>query len=167
MQATACIDVNDSTIGLIKSFEDFDASPTTGRIGFPTVGYGHICQTRSCSEAGPFPLTRDTATDLLKKDLQKFTKCIADTINDSVLLNDNQFGALVSWAFNIGCGNAKVSALVRRLNTGQNPNTVAAQELAKWNTSGGRVLPPLVRRRAAEVRLFQTPSSKDAHPKCT
>jgi len=55
---------------------------------------------------------------------------------------------------------------VRRLNAGQNPNTVAAQELAEWNKGRGKVLPKLVERRAAEVKLFQTPSSIEAHPSC-
>ena len=64
----------------------------------------------------------------------------------------------------MGCGNVKTSSLVRRLNEGQNPNTVAAQELPQWNKGGGKVLPGLVRRRAAEVKLFQTPSSVSAHP---
>lgn len=166
---SACTDVNDKTIALIKEFEGFVPRPANDPIGLPTVGYGHLCQTKSCSEAGPFPLTKATATALLKKDIRKFTKCIANMINDDVKLNDNQFGALVSWAFNVGCGNAQSSQLVKRLNRGESPNVVAAQELPKWNKAGNplKVLPGLTRRRAAEVALFKTASSKQAHPKCT
>ena len=165
---SACTGVNDNTIALIKEFEGFVPRPAPDPIGLPTVGYGHLCQTKTCSEAGPFPLTTATATDLLKKDVERFTKCIADMINDSVTLNDNQFGALVSWAFNVGCGNAQTSQLVKRLNKGESPNVVAAQELPKWNKAGNplKVLPGLTRRRAAEVDLFKTASSKQAHPKC-
>ncbi|KAI8317919.1 lysozyme-like protein, partial [Martensiomyces pterosporus] len=83
-----------------------------------------------------------------------------------VKLNDNQWAALTSWVFNNGCGAAKSSELVKRLNNGENPNTVAAQELPKWRMAGGKVLSGLVRRRAAEVKLFQTPSSKEAFPNC-
>ena len=164
---TPCTGVNDKTLSLIKSFESFVPRPSPDPIGLPTVGYGHLCQTKSCSEAGPFPLTTATATTLLKKDVQRFTKCIAAMINDSVKLNDNQFGALVSWAFNVGCGGAQGSQLVKRLNRGESPNVVAAQELPKWNKAGGGVLAGLTRRRAAEVTLFKTASSKEAHPKCT
>lgn len=166
---SACTGVNDKTIALIKEFEGFVPRPAPDPIGLPTVGYGHLCQTKTCSEAGPFPLTKTTATTLLKKDIGKFTKCIANMINDSVTLNDNQFGALVSWAFNVGCNNAQGSQLVKRLNRRESPNVVAAQELPKWNKAGSplKVLPGLTRRRAAEVTLFKTASSKQAHPKCT
>lgn len=79
-------------------------------------------------------------------------------------LNANQYGALVSWAFNVGCGNSGSSTLIQRLNDGQDPNTVAADELPQWNKGGGEVLPGLDRRRAAEVDLFQTPTDKGALP---
>lgn len=98
--------------------------------------------------------------------MQSFTSCLDSYVNDNVKLNDDQWGALTSWAFNVGCGNVRTSSLVRRLNAGQNPNTVAAQELPQWNKGGGKVLPGLVRRRAAEVELFQTPSPRQAHPSC-
>lgn len=95
---------------------------------------------------------------------QTYEKCLADKVADSIRLNDNQYGALVSWTFNVGCGNMGSSTLVRRLNAGEAPNTVAAQELPKWNKAGGNVLAGLTRRRAAEVRLFQTASGTQALP---
>ena len=68
----------------------------------------------------------------------------------------------------MGCGDAiKNSTLVKRLIKGENPNTVAAQELPKWVYGGGKVLPGLVKRRNAEVKLFQTPSFYKAYPSCT
>jgi lysozyme len=87
-------------------------------------------------------------------------------LNRNVRLNDNQYGALVSWAFNVGCSNARSSQLRKRLNAGQNPNTVAAQELPKWNKAGSplRAFPGLTTRRANEVKLFRTASSKQALP---
>ncbi|KAJ3513140.1 hypothetical protein NMY22_g15129 [Coprinellus aureogranulatus] len=101
---------------------------------------------------------------LLASDLKTYQSCIARYITDSVRLNDNQYGALVSWTFNVGCANAESSTLIRRLNNGENPNTVAEQELPRWNRAGGQVLPGLVQRRAAEVTLFKTASSVTAHP---
>jgi lysozyme len=86
---------------------------------------------------------------------------------DPVVLNANQYGALVSWAFNVGCGASGSSTLMKRLNAGENPNTVAEEELPKWNKGGGQVLPGLTRRRAAEVKLHKTPSAMAALPvKC-
>jgi lysozyme len=56
---------------LIKGFEGFVARPAPDPIGLPTVGYGHLCQTKGCGEVRfPFPLTQATAMDLLKQDLK-------------------------------------------------------------------------------------------------
>jgi GH24 family phage-related lysozyme (muramidase) len=157
--------VNPATLSLIKQFEGFVARPAPDPIGLPTVGYGHLCKTKGCSEVkSPFPLTDATATVLLNSDLVQFTSCLNTAISASVKLNDNQFGALTSWTFNVGCGNMRTSTLVKRLNAREDPNTVATSELPQWNKGGGRVLPGLVRRRAAEVALFKTASGTIVHP---
>jgi len=159
--------VNAATIALIKQAEGFVASPAPDPIGLPTVGFGHLCQTTNCAEVPfAFPLTQAEATTLLNSDLKTPIACINNDVSASIRLNDNQFGALVSWAFNEGCGNAGSSTLISRLNQGQDPDTVAAQELPKWDLAGGQVLPGLVTRRAAEVKLFQTASSVIVHPSC-
>ncbi|KDR77459.1 hypothetical protein GALMADRAFT_266943 [Galerina marginata CBS 339.88] len=165
--ATTCAppEVNAATISLIKKFEGFVSKPAPDPIGLPTVGYGHLCKTTGCAEVPfSFPLTEAEATTLLNTDLKTFTACITKDISSKIKLNDNQYGALSSWAFNEGCGNVGSSTLIARLNAGDNPNTVAAQELPKWDIAGGMVLQGLVNRRVAEVKLFQTPSSVIAHP---
>lgn len=83
-----------------------------------------------------------------------------------MVLNANQYGALVSWAFNVGNGNVKTSTLISRLNAGEDEATVIREELPKWNKAGGNTLPGLVRRRAAEVSLAQTGTSVGALPAC-
>lgn len=73
LEKRACIgpDVNTATLNLIKEFEGFVPRPAPDPIGLPTVGYGHLCQTKGCTEVPyPFPLTQDTATKLLKQDLK-------------------------------------------------------------------------------------------------
>lgn len=87
--------------------------------------------------------------------------------NSRVVLNLNEYGALVSWAFNMGCGAARGSTLIKRLNNGEKPQTVIAQELPKWVNGNGQVLPGLVRRRNAEVDLAQTATSAPALPACS
>jgi len=159
--------LNAATVDLIKKSEGFVRSPKPDPIGLPTVGYGHLCKTKGCSEVKyKFPLTPTTAAELLQDDAKPFETCIKDMLNSNVKLNDNQYGALVSWAFNVGCPNARSSQLRKRLNAGQNPNTVAAQELPKWNKAGSplRVFRGLTTRRANEVELFRTASSKQALP---
>ncbi|KAG5637450.1 hypothetical protein H0H81_004559 [Sphagnurus paluster] len=157
--------INAATVSLIKSFEGFVPSPAPDPIGLPTVGFGHLCKSKNCAEVPfPFPLSLTTAGQLLQADVKPFVSCIKNAVSTKVVLNDNQLGALVSWSFNIGCGAAQQSTLVSRLNAGESPNTVAAQELPRWNKAGGQVLEGLTRRRAAEVQLFQTASTVKAHP---
>jgi GH24 family phage-related lysozyme (muramidase) len=96
--------------------------------------------------------------------MNKFVKCLNGALKKSVKLNSNQFGALVSWSFNVGCANMKSSTLLKKLNRGDNPNTAAAKELPRWNKAGGKTLAGLTRRRKAEVALFKKASSVVAHP---
>lgn len=84
--------------------------------------------------------------------------------NSKAKLNANQYGAVVSWAFNFGCGAAERSTLIRRLNNGENPNTVLAAELPRWINGDNGPLPGLVRRRNAEVKLAQQGTSVGALP---
>lgn len=79
-------------------------------------------------------------------------------------LNANQYGALVSWAFNEGCGAAGSSTLIGELNAGEDPDTVAEEELPRWVYGDSEVLPGLVRRRVAEVDLFKAADSVVANP---
>ena len=85
---------------------------------------------------------------LLAADLERFEKGISEQID--VPLKQEQYDALVSWAFNCGLGATADSTLRRRLNAGEDVNTVISQELPRW-TSGG--MAGLVRRRDAEVKL--------------
>lgn len=81
-----------------------------------------------------------------------------------VTLNLNQYGALVSWSFNEGCGAAKSSSLIGRLNAGEDAETVIGEELPQWVYGGGAVLPGLVKRRNAEVALSRAATSDPALP---
>lgn len=73
IESRQCVgpDVNAATIALIKEFEGFVASPEPDPIGLPTVGYGHLCKTEGCGEVPySFPLTQDSATQLLMDDIK-------------------------------------------------------------------------------------------------
>jgi GH24 family phage-related lysozyme (muramidase) len=98
-------------------------------------------------------------------DLLDRTKCDNANTRPRVILNDNQFGALSSFVFNAGCDALTTSTLLTRLNNGEDPNTVAAQELPKFNKAtleNGMVV--VTARRAAEVTVFQTSSQIIVHP---
>jgi len=95
-------------------------------------------------------ITNAQAEDLLKGDLDKFEMAVEDAVK--VSLNDDQFAALVSFAFNLGPRNLNKSTLLRLLNSGNSQG--AADEFPKWNKAGGQVLKGLTRRRNAERALF-------------
>lgn len=132
---------------LIKEFEGLRLTAYVCPAGVLTIGYGstgsHVMPGKS--------ITRAQADALLLKNLARFEAGVSELITKP--LTQGQFDALVSFAFNLGCGALEESTLRRRLNGGEEPNTVIAQELPKWVKAGGATLPGLVRRRAAEVEL--------------
>ena len=63
-------DINSASLDLIKEFEGFVPSPYYDPVGYPTVGYGHLCETNDCSEVDfSFPLSVETGTQLLAIDV--------------------------------------------------------------------------------------------------
>ncbi|KAJ6559442.1 lysozyme [Mycena vulgaris] len=160
-------EINQAAFNLVKTFEGFRASPYIDPTGNPTVGYGHLCHKKGCTDVPyHFPLSNANAEALLRGDLETAQNCITLKTAPRVKLNDNQYGALVSWAFNEGCGQVATSTLLKRLNQGENPNTVIKEELPKWNIGNGHPIAGLTRRRAAELKLALTPSKKQVIPAC-
>jgi lysozyme len=64
----------------------------------------------------------------------------------------NQFDALLSFAYNLGLGNLQRSTLLKQVNAGDLAGAV--REFAKWTKAKGVELPGLVRRRTAQRALF-------------
>jgi len=139
-------------VDLIKSFEGLRFITYLDAVGIPTIGYGHTGPDVTPKKR----INQQQAENLLKQDLVRFEDAVTKAVK--VKLNQFQFDALVSFAFNVGANAFKESTLLRRLNTGENPCDVAKEELPRWNKGdGGRVLAGLSRRRSSEVELFCTP----------
>ena len=139
--------ISPTGIKLIKSFEGLSLTSYVCPVGVLTIGYGHTGNVLAGAK-----ITEKEADALLKQDLIKFEKAVLNYV--TIDLNQNQFDALVSFCFNVGTQAFKGSTLVKRLNNGENPNIVAAEELPRWNKGDGKVLEGLSRRRSAEVALF-------------
>ena len=139
--------INAEGLKLIKEFEGLRLDSYICPAGVWTVGYG---STGEHVYPGQH-ITEPEAEELLRKDLWRFEDCVSSKV--TVGLTDNEYAALVSFAFNCGCGALQESTLLRRLNAGEPKPRVFTEELPKWVRGGGAVLPGLVRRREAEVAL--------------
>jgi lysozyme len=145
---------------LIASFEGFRTRAVLAPDGQWTLGFGHTATARE-----GLTITRAEAEDLLRWDLLP----IEDTLRQIALtpLSQNQFDALVSFAFNIGLENFRTSDVLKYLNQGQ--PVAAALSMHAWRRApvNGRVLTidALVRRRAAESAMFlETIGARPAAP---
>ena len=145
---------------LIASFEGFRTRAVRTPDGHWTLGFGHTATARE-----GLTVTRTEAEDLLRWDLLP----IVDTVRQVALtpLTQNQFDALISFAFNIGIENFRTSDVLKFLNQGQ--PVAAALSMHAWRRAAvnGRVLTidALVRRRAAESAMFlETVGARPAAP---
>lgn len=146
--------VNQTTINLIKLFEGCILKPYLDAVKIPTIGIGTIKypdgRKVTMKDA---PITQAQAEEYLLDHLKGNCKSVEDLVK--VALNDNEFGALVSFVYNLGAGALGKSTLLKKLNSGD--RTGAAEEFLKWDFAGGKRLAGLTRRRQAERALFLHP----------
>lgn len=150
-----------SAVDMIVSFERMHRIGKDGRVypyhdavGYPTIGIGHLLSKVKYESLEKYgSLTLKEAYDLHHSDLNKFALGVCNLVKIS--LTENQFGAIVSLAFNIGLGNLASSSLIRKINSGA-PMADVANEFLKWDKAGSKVLAGLTRRRIAERKLFLT-----------
>jgi len=142
--------VSKNGLDLIKSFEGLSlkAYPDPGTGGEPiTIGYGHT---------GGIKLgtiwTQAQADSALADDVSRFADGVAGLIG-SAPTTQNQFNAMVSLAYNIGTGNFGNSTLLRLHKAKDYAG--AADQFAKWTRANGRVMAGLIRRRAAEAKMYR------------
>ncbi len=149
--------ISQNGLNLIMKFEGCRLQAYKCAAGVWTIGYGHTAGVSSGMK-----ITQAQAEEYLKQDCQKFENYVNDKTYVPVAeqLNQNQFDALVSFAFNCGQGNLK------KLCAGRNLIQIG-EALLKYNKAAGKVLTGLVRRRAAEQALFNTEAVGAAVDKTT
>lgn len=114
-----------------------------------TIGYGHY----GADVAKDMVIDEDTAERMLMEDLKVFVYNVNKAVEGYTTLNDCQFGALVSFCFNVGVSNFRKSTLLKKVR--QNPNDpTIADEFNKWVYAGGKKLMGLVQRRQLEATLY-------------
>lgn len=161
--------VPESCFDLIRHFESCLQPTGDGRFRaypdpakgwkIPTIGWGTIEYENGRRVAKGDVITAERAEQLLQWEV--YSK--ADEVKSllKVPVSDNEFGALVSFAYNIGADidDDKIaeglgdSTLLAKLNRGDREG--AAREFVKWNRGDGRVMDGLTRRRMSEARLFR------------
>lgn len=130
---------------LIARFEGFSTVPYVCPAGYWTIGYGHL------ADRAHRPVTKEEAVVLLRQDATAAEAAVDKFI--VAPLFQHQFDALVSFTFNLGSAALQRSSLRRIINRGE--HEAVPGELLKWVFAGGRKLPGLARRRAAEARVYQ------------
>ena len=146
--------IGEAGLRLIKTWEGcrLKAYKPVATEKYWTIGWGHYGPD---VEEGQ-KITQAQADALLKADCQRF----ADAVDNpaycplTAQLNANQRDALISFAFNCGTGNLKTLCRGRTMEQ-------IRDAMAKYNLAGGKVLTGLVRRRAAEQKLFDTPVEEE------
>lgn len=133
-------------IDLIKRFEGLRLTAYDDGVGVQTIGYGHTAGVK----AG-MTITAEQAVQFLREDLHSAERDIDRLV--TVHLCQHQFDALASLVFNIGGTAFRDSTLLRKLNAGDYAG--AALQFDRWVHGGGKILPGLVRRRAAERAMFE------------
>ena len=136
--------IGQAGLKLIMEFEGCRLTAYQCSAGVWTIGYGHTAGVHKGMK-----ITQAQADEYLKQDVAKFEKYVNNPsyVPFTDKLNQNQFDALVSFAFNLGQGNVKKLCTGRVLN--QIPS--AMQQYCK---AAGKTLPGLQRRRKAEAALY-------------
>ena len=116
-----------------------------------TIGYGHY----GADVYQGMTITQAQAESLLTQDCAKYVNAVNKYANLS-WMNQNTFDALVSFTYNCGTGN-----LAKLLDNGNRTKEQVAAKIPAYNKGSGQVLKGLVRRRAAELELFNTPASTE------
>ena len=148
--ATDEMHVSPSGVDLICNFEGLRLKAYDDGVGVWTIGFGTTKYPNGIRVKKGDTCTLDQAKAYMQNDLKSFEQTVNNTVK--VPLNQNQFDALVSLAYNIGASAFSQSTLVKKLNA--NSISGAADQFDVWVNAGGKRMQGLVNRRAKEKALF-------------
>ena len=147
---------SETGLNLIKSFEGCRLTAYLCPAGVLTIGYGHTGGVKAGQK-----ITQAKADSYLKADLKKFEKHVASYKKYN--WNQNEFDAMVSFAYNVGS--------INQLTTnGTRTKKQISEKILAYDKAAGKTLAGLTRRRQAEKALFDktvTKKSTDTSKKST
>ena len=141
-----------SGLELIKKHEGFRSKPYLCPANVPTIGYGatyYLNDTSVSMTDGS--ISKSQASDLLKQMVVRYEQGVERYVQSEI--NQNQFDALVSFAYNLGLGAFKSSTLLKKINADPCDPDIHYQ-FKRWVRANGIILDGLVRRRKEEVELY-------------
>jgi lysozyme len=144
--------VTNDAIKLLHKYEGLVLDAYLCPAKVPTIGYGNTFYEDGSKVKIGDKITKERAIELFENILENnFASQVKRLIKSRV--TNNQFSALVSFAYNVGIGNLKRSTLLKLVNS--NPNDPAIRnQFMRWNRAGGKVLLGLTRRRESEADLY-------------
>lgn len=143
---------NQKGISTLIEFEGFRAEAYLCPAGVATVGFGFTKNVRLGDK-----MTRSEAAERLKRELVEYEQGVLLACTNPP--NENEFSAMVCFAFNVGVAGFKKSSVLKAHNRGD--KQAAARAFGLWNKAGGKTLPGLTRRRMAEAALYLEPVAID------
>lgn len=146
--------LNENGYKLVIKHEGLRLSPYLCPARIPTIGYGNTYYPDGKRVTMlDKPITREQAYEMFKTIADRFALRVDRLVTANV--NQNQFNALVSFAYNVGMANFQKSTLLRKVNANPNDVTIRA-EFNKWVKAGGVRLNGLVNRRKDEADIYFT-----------
>jgi lysozyme len=145
--------ISSSGIQLVRRFEGCRLEAYQDQIGIWTLGWGNTFFLSGEKVKIGDKITQDQADKLNEITLERFASKVDSLVK--VHITQNQFDALVSFAYNVGLAQDGFagSTLLKKVN--KNPNDPSiTQEFEKWVKAGGKTLDGLVKRRAAEAKYY-------------
>jgi lysozyme len=143
--------LNKEGADLIKSFEGCKLKAYQCSAMKWTIGYGNTFFEDGTPVVAGNAISQEKAEQLFELISNDFSAKVVKLVPSHI--TPNQFGALVSFAYNCGIANLQKSTLLKKVIANHNDPSIKA-EFLKWNKAGGKVLAGLTRRREAESNLY-------------
>jgi|SRR6478609_8217109 len=143
--------ISNKGLKIIKEFEGFRANAYQDSAGIWTIGYGTIRYDNGNKVKPGDTIGLDDAERLLISDVTRRSGAVSGLIKKPV--NQNQFDALISFAYNLGVGALERSTLLKKVNVNPEDPDIRG-EFMKWVKAGGNVIQGLVNRRDREADLY-------------
>lgn len=144
---------------LIQQFEGLSLKPYLCVAKRPTIGYGNtFYEDGKAVTMADAPITKERAISLFQSIIQPFEEGVTELVKKPI--TQQQFNALVSFAYNVGLGSKELkkgglrnSTLLSKVNANPNDPTIR-DEFMKWVKVNGAVFNGLVNRRKAEADMY-------------